>query len=191
MVKFINPHELARFPNFGRVTFGHVHYGALLNKGIVSNEFDKQAYKFCIVRNPYARAFSLYSYLSAPPISLFEGSFLDFILSVREGCEPVGPYNSKGLSIANPQSDWVFDEEGRRLVNDVFSINDLSGLEDSIRTRFAVKKDVTLKHLNKSTKNKSLYRALLEHDEIVPMIDEIYARDFTEFGFQTGVAEKS
>ena len=50
------------FKNKTDVTFGHADIELLLKEKILSNDFYNNSFKFCIVRNPYDRAVSLFFY---------------------------------------------------------------------------------------------------------------------------------
>ena len=57
------PHRARRlFKQEGRVTFGHMDYRKLVRKGVVGKEFNRRAFKFAFVRNPFDRAVSHYHY---------------------------------------------------------------------------------------------------------------------------------
>lgn len=88
------------------VSFGHIKYRLLVNRGIVRKEWDDNAFKFAFSRNPYSRAISLYLYLKRIGIHQ-EDSFLDFLQLVEKELSPIGYYNFKGLSQCNPQVRWV------------------------------------------------------------------------------------
>ncbi|NNJ71462.1 MAG: sulfotransferase family 2 domain-containing protein, partial [Kiritimatiellales bacterium] len=45
-----------RFAGHGPVTFCHMDYARLVEKGYISQTFNDSAYKFTFVRNPYDRA---------------------------------------------------------------------------------------------------------------------------------------
>ena len=51
------------FNNYTDVTFGHADINILLKQKVISQEFYDNSFKFCIVRNPYDRAVSLFHYL--------------------------------------------------------------------------------------------------------------------------------
>ncbi len=99
-----------RFTNCGPVTFCHMDYAQLVKKKYISKVFNESAYKFTFVRNPYARAVSLFYYMKRikkrkvdPTIS-----FLDFYQNFKNnGFEAIGLYNRKGLSQCNPQVRWT------------------------------------------------------------------------------------
>lgn len=96
------------FPQRGIVTFGHMDYHQLVEKGIVKESFDKTAFKFCFVRNPYERAVSLFCYMKKRGKLEEAATFLSFCeLLANEGFERIGLYNVCGYSHCNPQTEWI------------------------------------------------------------------------------------
>lgn len=68
------------FENEGRYSFGHMSYIKLLKRGVISQEFHNNAFKFAFCRNPYDRAVSHWCYvMKQHPQYITPGtSFLDF-----------------------------------------------------------------------------------------------------------------
>ncbi len=96
------------FKQKGRVSFAHIGYQSLKESGYVEDEFDRSAFKFCFVRDPYERAVSLYRYLIKDERFEKPPTFLEFChLLQTETIEPVGLYNYLGLSQCNPQVRWL------------------------------------------------------------------------------------
>ncbi|MGD2072094.1 MAG: sulfotransferase family 2 domain-containing protein, partial [Candidatus Thorarchaeota archaeon] len=97
-------------PQEGIITFGHVSYRQLVNKGYISKKFDGSSFKFCFSRNPYDRAVSLFFYLKkmGKLNSYADSSFLKFCKYLKEyGCIEIGLYNKEKLVQANPQVRWI------------------------------------------------------------------------------------
>jgi len=103
------------------VQFSHYHYPSLVKEGWVSKDFDRKAFKFAFVRNPFDRAVSTYFYLKNYKMigadgkrrDRFEASFDTFkdwcqYLAKRE-FSPVGLYNNRNRSIYNAQWEWLKD----------------------------------------------------------------------------------
>jgi hypothetical protein len=178
MLKLKFPAQFKNFTNRGAVTFGHVHYQSLLSAGYISESFNDQAYKFCISRNPFDRAVSLYHYLVK--ISLYSGEFIDFLSDVRLRRPPIGLYNECGISQANPQIDWIIDKNGEFIVDEVFSVEDMKVFEAVLRKKFNVSSNGKIQHKNKTERPVDLLRV---HSEAIPMIQEIYMRDFELLGY--------
>jgi hypothetical protein len=164
-----------RFCGSGLVTFGHMDYHALLAKGWVSEEFDRTAFKFAFLRNPYSRAVSLYFYLKS---KRFPGdwSFGDFCRMLeRDGVDPIGITNSKGLVQCNPQIRWL---ENLRM--------DFLGRSETVDQDFALIQEqlglprVDVPKLNKSTK--SDYRELYD-EKSRKLVLEFYREDFDRLGY--------
>ncbi|MAG94082.1 MAG: hypothetical protein CMJ48_10070 [Planctomycetaceae bacterium] len=165
-----------RFPQQGIVTFGHMSYAELVRAGHVSNQFDASALKFCFARNPYDRAVSLFSYLRKTGRLAERSSFLAFCRRLQEeGCDPVGLYNRRGLSLCSPQVRWLDDVEvdfvGRfeSIASDFGSICDVLGIP---RT--------SLPHLNGSNQRRYGESYCGESKRIV---ESFYAEDFESFGY--------
>lgn len=163
------------FKNRGAVTFGHYHYKSLVVTGNVSKKFDASAFKFCVSRNPYDRAMSLYFYSVRE--KLYSGEFVDYLAEVQRNRPPVGMYNVLGLSQSNPQVDWMFSANGEFVVDKVYRFEDLNEIATDLQTRFGSIKS-SMEHRNKTERGKSARELLTSHSEIVPLIKDIYARDF-------------
>jgi len=181
MLKMKHPAKFNAFPGFGAVTFSHCHYLSLREAGVVPTPFHDRAFRFSVVRNPYLRAVSLYHYLGDHNVQ-YEGSFVEFLQDVRRNRPPVGLYNVLGLSQTNPQMDWLQDADGGLVVDHVYRIEALDQLERDIAARFGPLKS-TIPSRNTSKKATDPRDILTEHDEIVPLIQDIYHRDFEVLGF--------
>jgi len=108
----------------GWAQFGHMHYPTLVKMGLVGEEFDKSAFKFSFVRNPYDRLVSMFFYYKQWWLisrrtgkrtkrweNKFE-TFLDFCRHIDSGpIPPLGAYtmkhNKKHIQSGyNPQYLW-------------------------------------------------------------------------------------
>jgi hypothetical protein len=179
LVKLKTPSAVERFfGNSGRVTFGHMAIEPLVERGLVSRAFVDSAFKFAIVRDPYARAASLYRFMSK--IGQFEGSegetgFTQFLHRLAERpIDPIGPYNYRRLSQCNPQVDWLRDTAA----DAIYRVEDLDGFVADISERWAIPKK-SIPHRNQSEKAEDLnltaeQRSLIEH---------FYAEDFATLGY--------
>lgn len=166
-----------RFPQRGIVTFGHMDYRALLGEGYVSQHFDKSAFKFSFVRNPYERAVSLFFYLKRAGALGSEESFLSFCRHLVEcGCEPIGLYNVRGLSQCNPQVRWI-----ERL--DMDFIGRVENLADDCQVIFSELGlgMPELPWLNVTNHEYNLWDAYCS--ESLDMVESYYAEDFEQFNY--------
>jgi hypothetical protein len=74
--------EVEKFKNFdnkGSVTFSHVDINYLLDHGYMSNSYFNRCFKFGVVRNPWSRLVSLYTYLNYDETLTFE----EFVLMLE------------------------------------------------------------------------------------------------------------
>lgn len=177
-----SPRYLKAFRNRGAVTFGHYDYQALLDAGFVSRDFHDRAYKFCVVRDPYDRALSLYFYLRRKKRRR-NLNFLQFLENVRRDRAPIGMYNYRGLSQTNPQVDWIVDEAGHFIVDKIYRFEEIGQIERDFREMFDLP-EFRVGHENKVHRDRTSAQMFSSHSEIMPLIEEIYARDFSILGYE-------
>jgi len=164
-----------RFSQIGLVTFGHMDYYRLVIQGYINNEYDRTAFKFCFCRNPYDRAVSSYMYLTkkmdSPP------SLLQFRQGIQKnGIDPIGLYNSKVMSICNPQVRWIENIK----VDFIGRFESLSEEIDLLMQQLSLP-PLKIQHRNKSHKNPWNEFYCLESKRI---IEELYAEDFSYFNYE-------
>lgn len=165
------------FPNFGSATFGHKHYGQLLKQNIISADYHKKCLSFAVVRNPYDRVISLYNYFIDKKI-LNNITFESFVKSLPLGIEPIGDYNKKGLSMANPQSHWLY-YEGQLIVKEILFFE--RDINLAMLTKYGIK---SLGSENQSVKHASVDADLFGNPELVKIINDFYNADFENFGYK-------
>lgn len=159
-----------RFTNSGGTYIGHVSIFKMLEKGFIKKDFLKKAIVFCFIRNPYKRAVSLFNHIGRE-----EGftSFESFVKNLPN-IEPIGLYNRKGLSMCNPQTDWITDSSGNFIVNFI-------GKVDSINSDF--KKlckliDIKPSIIDVVNKKEHAYYSSYYTLKTKKLIEEFYKEDF-------------
>lgn len=182
MIKLKYPTEFRQFGNSGAVTFGHVRYLSLLDAKYVSRTYHEEAFKFAVTRNPYQRAISLYNYLCATKVYM-GNEFVQFLEDVRLWSVPVGMYNVLGLSHANPQVDWLIDPEGINLVDKLYRLEEIHIAIDDLRDRFNIDERSTFSKHNVTINKKGCIELLESNSEVIPLIREIYYKDFVLLGY--------
>lgn len=179
MLKLKNPIAVrGGFPQCGPVTFGHLDYSELLRRGWVDREFDKRAFKFAFVRNPYDRAISLYVYLARG--RHVSGSFKDFLRTVAHGVHRVGLYNRRGLSQCNPQVHWLIGPDGQWLVDRLFRTERFDSEVGALGREIGARPVIL--HENVS-KRPGWVASAYGDDESVALVREIYREDFAALGY--------
>ncbi len=151
-----------RFTNRGSVTFGHQDYRQLRAQGLVSDAFDRNAFKFSFV------GASLYFYLIKDAQIDASLSFLAFCRRLPQGIPPIGLYQARGLSQANPQSHW------------------LSGVTLDFLGRFEqIDRDIDeLSRLN-PTRHRDFRDYYCSESEA--LVRAFYAEDFQRFGYRSSL----
>ena len=168
------------FPQKGLVTFSHLHYPELIEKGLVSQSYDRKAKKFTIVRDPYDRAISLYFY-TRDRFRAFDNwhktpTFHEYLELIDRGFyDKVGLYNAKGMSQANPQVAWT-DGIELDFVGRMEALGEaMAGIEALLGRPLP-----ELEWLNRG--ERASPDGLLDAAAI-RLIDRIYEADFDRFGY--------
>jgi len=185
--RYLEAASVARFfPQCGQVTFGHMSYRHLLERGLVEHRFDDAALKFAIVRDPFDRAVSLYEYLKQLERLHPSTSFRTFcgILADR-AYDGIGLFNAQGLSQCSPQVRWLeaIDPAALRLLRfEQLSTGFPRMLSEchpsSVRTG-------ALPELNKThRKQQAEYYA---EPGCAELIRSAYAEDFERFGYAPAI----
>jgi len=163
-----------RFSQRGLVTFDHMDYAQLVEKNHVSKEYDEKSFKFCFCRNPYDRAVSLYVYLTKKMSD--KPSFLAFWQSIEGNIDDIGLYNSKGMSLCNPQYRWI----------EHVKVDFIGRYENYDEELIRLMKEVGLPPLKVEHRNKSKRKSWKDYycDESKIIIERLYAKDFEYFDYE-------
>ena len=165
----------------GWVTFGHMSYPKLHKEGVIGADFHCAAFKFAFVRNPYERFVSLYYHFQRHKL-IDKMSLLEFAKALdKEGVDEVGLYNQKGLSQANPQARWLYDDEGKCVVDFIGRFHKMEDHWESLLVALGVPHE-GLPRLNKRGTSQLGWRELLDI-KTKDWVRNVYAEDFETFGF--------
>ena len=135
-------------------------------------------FKFASVRNPWARALSLYHRT--------EGVQVSNVMDFETFCEGLKFASDTCLhpTRAVNQLDWMVDEAGSPLVDYVLRLEDLeSGLHD-INSRTDGRLDLVQKHLNHNPTSTSTSYRTVYSDRARAIIEEVFRRDIEFFGYE-------
>lgn len=170
------------FENRGIVTFSHIRVLDLVRAGYVTGQFWEASWKFAFVRNPYARAVSLFKYLKRVQVLPTSTSFRIFCSFLEEGAfEPIGLHNQTGLSMMNPQVAWLTDENGKLLPDYVCKLKDANeGYQTIVRELRLRDSPARMPHENGS---QDRLVASYFDDHTRAIVAEAYAKDFETFGY--------
>lgn len=169
------PEQWPKFKQSGILTFSHVSIPGLRAKGFISDEFYNSSFKFCFVRNPFDRMVSLYHYLMKDKIIKQGISFKKFCKMVHDDPNPIGLYNVKRKSQAQPQVKWLVPE-----MDFIGRFENLQSDFDKILTRLELA-PVELPHTRVS-KNRKPTKAYYDK-KTISLVRKIYKADFETFGY--------
>jgi hypothetical protein len=105
-------------------------------------------------------------------------SFTELLDAGRQ--EPIGLFNKKGLSQCNPQIEWLVDDNGNLLVDEVGRFEDMTAFLGILRERLGIAGE--LPHVNRATERSELrgdYVSSAARDNVA----RAYARDLEAFGY--------
>jgi hypothetical protein len=171
------------FPQRGTVTFGHQSYTQLVDKGLVSRDFDQRAFKFAFVRNPFDRTVSLFHYLKTTRHLHENTSFRTFCYLIRDRAfRSVGLFNHLGLSQCSPQSDWLVDSQGKLFVEFIGRFETMQEDYERLMRRLGLPA-ASLTHLNKTKRERYID---YYDDECREIVATCYRDDLERFDYQFG-----
>jgi hypothetical protein len=166
---------------FGTDIIGHYPY--YIYEEYSKKNFDN-FYKFCVVRNPYDRLYSAYSYLLTGGKGTWDQRVGDIIQSRSQSfsdfCEHVldESFVDKYVHFTR-QTDFIFDA-GIQKVDLIIKLEELSdGIQ---RLNAALNMELTVKEHNK-TQVKDDERDLTLSENALKNINRIYKKDFEYLGY--------
>ncbi|EDM42990.1 hypothetical protein SCB49_12234 [unidentified eubacterium SCB49] len=127
----------------------HLTASQMLNQHYISQELFDAYFKFVVVRNPLKRLFSTYIYLGYSRVINFE----TFVLRVF----PKLTNESDKAFFLQPQSNFVYNKEGKLLVDFVGKLENLESDFHQIQSRLNLPLSL-LPHKNKAKSTNSLLR---------------------------------
>lgn len=102
-------------------------------------------------------------------------------MDVHLARQPIGLYNSLGISQANPQADWVVGLDGSFVVDDVFKVENLEAFAKAMSVKFNAKFNPSTK-VNVSNKVLSIDEAYSD-PACAELVRRIYKTDFDLFDY--------
>ena len=154
--------------NKGKVTFGHQYYLKLVRRGVVSQGFDRSAFKFAFCRNPFDRAVSHYFYVKKKHPERMNPR-TSFLQMTRNLAKYGATFQPQSAYVRNIKLDFV----GR-----------FENFETDLR-RVAELIDIDLGNIPQlNTTNHELHRTYYNH-EIEENVRNFYKEDFNRFGYST------
>ena len=174
--------------SLGPQSLAHLLPAEYLRYRYLSEKLFAAYYRFAFVRDPYARAVSLYNYLFRRPevpvdTRLTLAAFVQDWLpgEFRVGRESyVSPHDYPGqFWFVRPQVDFIHDDAGRSLVDDVFRLEERDAALPRIRARSGVR--APQQHANRASGDIATVADLTSSHRAI--IGDLYRRDFEALGY--------
>lgn len=169
------------FNNNNNVTFGHADINILINKKILSKTFYQNCFKFCVVRNPYDRAVSLFHYQKLNDKFSFD-DWINYLYNNRDTIPKNTDRNLVRKTINNQwnlMSSWIPHD-----IDKIYFFEDgISNIIKSIVSEIQGNE----KPRNVITYNTSKHKDYREYYKTNPKtaeyVYEIYEKDFIRFNY--------
>ena len=174
MVSVLSEWQLNKIESARCFSTNHLIWPRLLKAGRIREGFADSAWKFAVVRNPYARAVSAYNYNSPDKWSFQE--FLNHARNEIDAFNDTESYRPKSSHFL-PQSSFLFDDVGSLVCDAVFSLDRLQDLDKELERKFGVPTNIADRRQNVSRKFMSL-GDLKKDESLLRMVETIYQRDF-------------
>lgn len=185
-------------PQKGPPRLAHLLGRDYVDLGYLSQDQFDSYFKFAIVRDPYKRVLSLYNYMKISKARwqvlekvvgsriakrLSGKSELDldsFVMDWLPAQFATGDERGKKSFywFVRKQTDYVYDSDGASILDRIVRLEELSDTVNELRSSCGVQAE--LRHVNKSKANASSSHLLPHH---LDMIEELYADDFSAFGY--------
>ena len=129
------------YSGYGNVTFGHYTYKSLIDNDIFDENKINNFKTFAICRSPYTRVVSLYNYFCK--VQNYQFTFDYFVNHLSEIDKP-GFFNTKNLSQANPQMNWL-ELNNKTFVRNILRIEEINDLNLFLCKKLGLNNTVQLK----------------------------------------------
>lgn len=169
----------------GPARLAHLTMADYIKCKYIPQELSDTYYKFTVVRDPIARVLSMYNYLD---LSFGFDSFLETWLPERLD-KQVDPNSDGAPSLSyfvRPQADYIFDDDGKLLVDEVFMLESMNLAEAKVRSLLHTTAE--LGHVNSSKEKKVGFRDLSPSQK--ETIIALYKRDYDLLDYQSDHSNK-
>lgn len=137
-----------------------------------NNVIDQNTFTFSVVRNPYTRFYSYYSYLKRNK-QRFNIDFLEYTKIAKEAIENRDENKKKSLLVKYDQSYYIFENEKTEL-DKIYRYENLQELEKDL--------NISLPNFNVGVYSKEQYNTEYT-EEVKDLVRKMYARDFKLLGY--------
>ncbi len=165
------------------------HDTALKVRTKLGADFFNSMHSFAVVRNPYDHAVSHYEYMKQYRSKRISKEFaqLSFVQYLNLRLKPRYPWHRVFAHLPD-QTYFVVDKSENIVVNDVLHFETLQSDMAKLQARLKLE-PVPLGHSNK-TKSRKTSRSIQDYygDEEVSLVNTLYDRDFSLFGYSRDLA---
>jgi len=144
------------------------------------NNIHIDAVTFTVIRNPYNRVISTYYYNEG------KKKTPDHIINTRKYLKNYILYELKRSKTSIPQSSYVFDKEGKRIIDHVLYFETLStdGKFEALMNKFNLQNVTLPKDMVNGRKKGSRLGVQHLHKHALKLINDYYHDDFINFGYE-------